>query len=103
MSTTLLEKCIDNISAVADLMDEAAREQLPLLVKDLEDAMLTIFVKTVEAKPLLERCQAAALAVKEAAASEGGWGEDARSAFKKFDKSVAKLRSTIMVRTQRAT
>ena len=103
MSIALLEECINTVTAVADYMDEAASEQLPLLVKDLEDAMLTLFVKTAEAKPLLERCQAASLAVKEAAASQDGWNESARTAFQKFDKAVSKLRSTIMVRTQRAT
>jgi hypothetical protein len=103
MSITILEECIDNTTAVADYLDEAASEQLALLIKDLEDAMMTIFVKTAEAKPLLERCQAASLAVQEAVASEDGWGENAKKAFGKFDKAVSKLRSTIMVRTQRAT
>ena len=103
MSITVLEECIDNITAVADHMDETANEQLSLLVKDLEDAIMTIFVKTAEAKPLLERCRAASLAVKEAVTSEDGWGENAKKTFGKFDKAVSKLRSTIMVRTQRAT
>jgi hypothetical protein len=103
MSIAILEECIDNVTAAADHMDEAASEQLALLVKDLEDAMLTIFVKTAEAEPLLERCQAASLAVKEVVAREDGWGENAKKAFAKFDKVVSKLRSTIMVRTQRAT
>ena len=103
MSIAILEECIENINAVASHMDEASSEQLPLLVKDLEDAMLTIFVKTPEARPLLERCQAASLAIKEAVETENGWSESAQKAFGKFDKAVSKLRSTIMVRTQKAT
>jgi hypothetical protein len=103
MSIAILEECIETVTAVAEHMDEASSEQLPLLVKDLEDAMMTIFVKTAEARPLLERCQAASLAIKEAVETEDGWGESARKAFGKFDKAVSKLRSTIMVRAQRAT
>jgi hypothetical protein len=103
MSIAILEKCIDNVMDVESHMDEVAREKLSLLVKDLEEAMMTIFIKTADAKPFLERCLKASQIVKEVVEKNGCWNEDTQKVFAKFDKAVSKLHSTIMVRTQRAT
>jgi hypothetical protein len=71
------------------------QEELRLLIKDLEEAKATLFVRTAEAKPLLERCARAAEALKAAPADDETFGD--------FEAAVSKLRNTIMVRTQRAT
>lgn len=103
MSGALLEEAIVSARAVMDKAKGEAQQELALLIKDLEEAKITVFVKTAEAKPLLERCQRAAKALKEAVEREGAWGDEANRAFSSFERAVSKLRSTIMVRTQRAT
>jgi hypothetical protein len=103
MSIAILEQCIGNVSAVENHMDESAKEKLAILVGDLEEAMMTIFVKTADAKPLLERCLTSSEVVREAVERDDCWTEDSQKMFAKFDKAVSKLNSTIMVRTQRAT
>lgn len=103
MGVDLLEAAIANARAVAGNAGGEARKELPLLIKDLEEARLTIFVKTAEARPLLERCEGAARALKEAVEAEATWGDKARDAFASLERAVSKLRNTILVRTQRAT
>lgn len=103
MSVALVEEAIANAQAVVDKADNEAKKELPLLIRDLEEAKKTLFVKTAEAKPLLERCRGTAKVLQKAVESEGTWGEEARRAFASFDGAVSKLRNTILVRTQRAT
>ena len=103
MSVALFEETIVNAQAVMDKARDEAKKELALLIKDLEEAKMTVFVKTAEAKPLLERCQGAASALRQAVESEGTWGEEAKGAFSSFERAVSKLRNAIMVRTQRAT
>jgi len=103
MSIAILEQCIDNVTAVESHMDESAKEKLALLVGDLEEAMMTIFVKTADAKPLLERCLTSSVIVRETVERDNCWNEGSQKMFTKFDRAVSKLNSTIMVRTQRAT
>ena len=75
------------------------QEEMRLLVKDLEEAKTTLFVRTAEAKPMIERCWRAVEALRAAPAE----GEAAENAFGDFEQAVSKLRNTILVRTQRAT
>jgi hypothetical protein len=103
MSVALFEETILNAQAVMDKAGDQAKKELAPLIKDLEEAKMTVFVKTAEAKPLLERCQGAASALRRAVESEGTLGEEAKSAFSSFERAVSKLRNAIMVRTQRAT
>lgn len=81
---------------------DAQREELDRLIKDLEEAGTSLFVRTAEAKPMLERCAGSAHVLAQAAAS-GAWDAAAETAFKEFERAVTKLRNTILVRTQRAT
>ncbi|MBW2059889.1 MAG: hypothetical protein JRJ26_20595 [Deltaproteobacteria bacterium] len=103
MGADLLEAAIADARAAADNAGEEVERELPLLIGDLEEARLTVFVKTAEAKPLLERCERAARALKEAVEAEATWGDKARDAFASLERAVSKLRNTILVRTQRAT
>ena len=75
------------------------QEEMRLLIKDLEEAKTTLFVRTAEAKPMIERCWNAVEALK--AAQPGS--QEAEDAFGDFEGAVSKLRNTILVRTQRAT
>jgi hypothetical protein len=103
MTASSLQSALDAIGAIRGLADPASRKELELLAKDLEEAMLTIFVKTPDAKPLLERIAAATEVLESAVNAEGQWGEKSVAAFGPFQRAVSKLRSAIMVRTQRAT
>lgn len=103
MSVALFEETILNAQAVMDKAGDEAKKELAPLIKDLEEAKMTVFVRTAEAKPLLEHCQGAASALRRAVESEGTLGEEAKSAFSSFERAVSKLRNAIMVRTQRAT
>ena len=103
MNPSALQTALDTIGAVRAPADPASRKEMDLLAKDLEEAMLTIFVKTPDAKPLLERIASATAILKTAVDEEGQWGEKSAAAFGTFQRAVSKLRSTIMVRTQRAT
>ena len=103
MGGALLEEVIADAQAVMEKAEDEARKELVLLIKDLEEAKMTVFVKTAEAKPLLERCQETAKALKQAVEREGAWSDEATGAFSSFERAVSKLRNTIMVRTQRAT
>jgi hypothetical protein len=97
---TLIQQVIEAAHGLETAVAGAHQEELRLLIKDLEEAQTTLFVRTAEAKPLIERCWRAAEALK-AAAPAGG--EAAENAFGDFEGAVGKLRNTILVRTQRAT
>jgi hypothetical protein len=99
---SLLEQSIDGAKSTLSAAPAARRDELTLLIKDLEEARTTLFVRTAEAKPMLERCAASARALAQAAGSNT-WDESAEAAFKEFERAVTKLRNTILVRTQRAT
>ncbi|CAB1081014.1 hypothetical protein JY97_04455 [Alkalispirochaeta odontotermitis] len=103
MSIAQLEKILTDAKAILDDADEDDRKELLLLIKDLEEAKQTIFVKTADAQPFLERCQDQASALKAAVGHEGRWGEESKKAFSSFERAVSKLRNTILVRTQHAT
>jgi hypothetical protein len=91
----VLETAISMQAVVA----ESHREEMKLLVKDLEEAKTTLFIRTAEAKPMIERCWNAVEALK--AAQVGS--QEAEDGFNDFEQAVSKLRNTILVRTQRAT
>ena len=95
----LIQQVIDVALSVETVVTGAHQEELKLLVKDLEEAKTTLFVRTAEAKPMVERCKRAADSLK--AAQPGT--DEANGAFDEFEQAVGKLRNTILVRTQRAT
>ncbi len=97
---TLLQQVIEAARGLQAAVAAPHQEEMRLLVKDLEEAQTTLFVRTSEAKPMIERCSRAAEALK-AAGPTGG--EAAENAFGDFEQAVSKLRNTILVRTQRAT
>jgi hypothetical protein len=97
---TLLQQVIAAAHSLEPAVAAPHQEEMRLLVKDLEEAQTTLFVRTSEAKPMIERCWRTAEALK-AAAPAGG--EAAENAFGDFEQAVSKLRNTILVRTQRAT
>ena len=103
MSSTQLDEIILDAGVVLDKAEEDDRKELLLLIKDLEEAKLTIFVKTADAKPFLENCQDKVRALKAAVAHETGWGAKSKEAFSGFERAVTKLRNTILIRTQKAT
>jgi len=103
MSLAQLEEILTDARSILDTADADDRKELVLLIKDLEEAKQTIFVKTAEAEPFLNNCQDKVTALKTAIAHENSWGEASRKAFSGFERTVAKLRNTILVRTQRAT
>ena len=103
MSLRLLEESISNAMAVVDTVEDKDRKELSLLIKDLEEARLTIFVKTGDAKPFLERCQKTSSELRAKVEADNIWDEDAKKAFSGFERAVSKLRNTILVRTQKAT
>lgn len=98
----LLQQTIDTAQRVVPAVPESRRQEMALLIKDLEDAKMTVFVRTAEARPMIERCARAAQTLKEVI-DAGGWSDQAAGAFEELDRAVGKLRSTILVRTQRAT
>ena len=103
MSIAQLEEIITDAKVVLDKAEEDDRKELLLLIKDLEEAKQTIFVKTADAKPFLKNCQDKVSTLKAAVEHEKGWGDESKEAFSGFERTVSKLRNTILVRTQRAT
>jgi hypothetical protein len=97
---TLMQQVVEAAHGLETIVAGPHQEELRLLIKDLEEAKATLFVRTAEAKPIIERCWRAVEALK-AAAPAGG--EGAENAFGDFEQAVGKLRNTILVRTQRAT
>lgn len=98
----LLQQAIDSAQSTMTAVPESQRKDMELLIEDLEESKTTIFVRTAEAKPMIERCVRAAEILKTVVDS-GGWTEDAPVALEQFERGVSKLRNTILVRTQRAT
>ena len=103
MSIAKLEEILTDARDILDKAEEDDRKELLLLIKDREEAKQTIFVKTADAKPFLKNCQDKVRALKAAVEHEDSWGEEAKKAFSGFERTVSKLRNTILVRTQRAT
>ena len=103
MSIAKLEEILTDARFVLDKAEEDDRKELLLLIKDLEEAKQTIFVKTADAKPFLENCQDRVKTLKAAIERESSWGDESKKAFSRFGRTVAKLRNTILVRTQKAT
>jgi hypothetical protein len=103
MSIAQIETIITDAKYILDKAEADDRKELTLLIKDLEEAQQTIFVKTADAKPFLKNCQDKVRALKAAVKNENSWGEESRKAFSDFERTVSKLRNTILVRTQRAT
>ena len=103
MSIAKLEEILTDARFVMDKAEGNDRKELSLLIKDLEEARQTIFVKTADAKPFLENCQDKVQTLKAAVESENNWGEESKKAFSRFERTVSKLRNTILVRTQKAT
>ena len=103
MSIAQLEEILTDAKVILDKAEEDDRKELLLLIKDLEEAKQTIFVKTVDAKPFLKNCQDKVRALKAAVEHENSWGEESKAAFSGFERTVSKLRNTILVRTQQAT
>lgn len=103
MSIAQLEEILTDAGIILDKAEADDRKELLLLMKDLEEAKQTIFVKTADAKPFLKRCQDKVRALKGAVEHENSWAEESKVAFSGFERAVSKLRNTILVRTQRAT
>ena len=103
MSLAQLEEILTDARSILDIAEADDRKELVLLIKDLEEAKQTIFIKTADAKPFLNNCQDKVSALKTAIEHENSWGEESKKAFSGFERTVAKLRNTILVRTQKAT
>ena len=103
MSIVQLEEILTDAKVILDMAEADDRKELLLLIKDLEEAKQTIFVKTADAKPFLKHCQDKVRALKAAVEHENSWGQESKEAFSGFERAVSKLRNTILVRTQRAT
>jgi hypothetical protein len=96
---TLIQQVIDAALSLETAIAGPHQEEMRLLIKDLEEAKTTIFIRTAEAKPMVERCWRGVEALKTAQSGS----EEAEEAFSDFEQAVSKLRNTILVRTQRAT
>jgi hypothetical protein len=96
---TLFDQVLETAISLETVVASPHQEEMKLLVKDLEEAKTTLFIRTAEAKPMIERCWHAVEALK--AAQVGS--QEAEDGFNDFEQSVSKLRNTILVRTQRAT
>lgn len=96
---TLIQQVFEAAISLETAVAGPHQGEMRLLVKDLEEAKKTLFIRTAEAKPMVERCWRAVEALK--AAQSGS--EEAEDAFGDFEQAVSKLRNTILVRTQRAT
>jgi hypothetical protein len=96
---TLFEQVLETALSLEDVVAAPHKEEMKLLIKDLQEAKTTLFIRTSEAKPMVERCWRAVEAMK--AAPEGS--QEAEDGFNDFEAAVSKLRNTILVRTQRAT
>ncbi len=97
-----LQQAIESAQRALPAVPEKYGQELGLLIRDLEEAKPTLFVRTAEARPMLERCANAAQALA-AAVERPEWDGAADNAFADFERAVSKLRNTILVRTQRAT
>jgi hypothetical protein len=96
---TLFQQVLETANSLQMAVAAPHQEEMKLLVKDLEDAKTTLFIRTAEAQPMIERCWRALEAMK--AAQVGS--QEAEDGFNDFEQAVSKLRNTILVRTQRAT
>jgi hypothetical protein len=96
---SLFQQVLETAKELETEVAEPHQEEMKLLVKDLEEAKTTLFIRTAEAKPMIERCWRALEAMK--AAQVGS--QEAEDGFNDFEQAVSKLRNTILVRTQRAT
>lgn len=96
---TLFEQVLEIAISLQDEVAAPHKEEMKLLIKDLEEAKTTLFIRTAEAKPMIERCWRALEAMKAAQAGS----QEAEDGFNDFEQAVSKLRNTILVRTQRAT
>jgi hypothetical protein len=103
MSIAHIEEIIEKTEVFRKKAEGDDQKELSLLIKDLEKAKMSVFVKTAEARPLLERCRRAVDELGIAVVDEGMWGDKTKIAFSGFQKAVSKLRNTLLVRTQRAT
>jgi hypothetical protein len=103
VNTSLTEETLAIAKSVANKADAEDQKELLLLIKDLEEAKLSLFVRTGEAKPLLLGCHAAVVDLNRKIQEEDGWGKNAKAVFQIFQNHVSKLRNTILVRTQKAT
>ncbi len=103
MSIAQLEEILTDAKGIVDKAEEDDHKELLLLIKDLEEAKQTIFIKTADAKPFLDNCQDKVRALIAAIEHENSWGEESKKAFSGFERTVSKLRNTILVRTQQAT
>jgi hypothetical protein len=97
--SVLIQQVIEAASSLEPVVASQHQEEMRLLVKDLQEAKTTLFIRTAEAKPMLERCWRAVESLKSAQAGSN----EAEEAFGDFEQAVSKLRNTILVRTQRAT
>ena len=96
---TLFQQVLDAAICLEMVVASSHQEEMRLLVKDLVEAKTTLFIRTAEAKPMVERCWRAVESMKSAQAGS----DEAEEAFGDFEQAVSKLRNTILVRTQRAT
>ena len=96
---TLFQQVLDAAINLEKVVASQHQEEMRLLVKDLEEAKTTLFIRTAEAKPMVERCWRAVESLKSAQTGSN----EAEEAFGDFEQAVSKLRNTILVRTQRAT
>ncbi|UCH22913.1 MAG: hypothetical protein JSU83_06810 [Deltaproteobacteria bacterium] len=103
VNTSLTEETLAIAKSVVNQADAEDHKELVLLIKDLEEAKLSLFVRTAEAKPLLLGCHEAVVDLNRKIQEENGWGKNAKAAFQVFQNRVSKLRNTILVRTQKAT
>ncbi len=99
---SVLQQAIEAAQRALPAVPENHKEEMGLLIRDLEESRTALFVRTAEARPMLERCANGAQALA-AAAERPEWDEGAENAFREFERAVSKLRNTILVRTQRAT
>jgi hypothetical protein len=97
---TSIQQVIEAAHSLETVVAGPHQEEMRLLIKDLEEAKTTLFIRTAEAKPMVERCWRTVEALKEAGPAEA---DKAENAFADFEQAVGKLRNTILVRTQRAT
>jgi hypothetical protein len=103
MSIAQIEEILTDAKVILDKAEGDDHKELLLLIKDLEDAKQTIFVKTADAEPFLKNCQDKVKALKSAIEHENSWGDESKKKFSGFERTVSKLRNTILVRTQKAT
>lgn len=98
----LIQQAIDAAQFVLETTPENNKKEMRLLINDLQEAEVTVFVRTTEARAMIENCASAAEALKEIVTTKG-WGDEAVVVFARLERAIGKLRSTILVRTQRAT